>query len=60
MLGRVLCAPAKWVFRAAHLSAEPAVTEDEVLSLVDDVEEQDLIDENQKEMISNIFELRCV
>lgn len=57
VLGRVLCAPAKWVFRAAHLSAEPAVTEDEVLSLVDDVEEQDLIDENQKEMISNIFEL---
>lgn len=32
------------------------VTEEDVLELVDTAEEQDVIDENQKEMISNIFE----
>lgn len=35
---------------------EKDVTEEDVLELVDTAEEQDVIDENQKEMISNIFE----
>ena len=52
-----MCAPAKLVFKAAGLSAAPDLTEEEVMNFVDDVEEQDLIDENQKEMITNIFEL---
>lgn len=55
--GAVLTAPAKLVFRAAHLAAEPDITEEDVLDFVDDVEEQDLIDEDQKEMITNIFQL---
>lgn len=57
VLGAVVCAPAKLVFKAAGLSAAPDLTEEEVMNFVDDVEEQDLIDENQKEMITNIFEL---
>ncbi len=55
--GAVLCAPAKLIFRAAGIQAAPDITEKEVLNFVDDVEEQALIDENQKEMITNIFEL---
>ena len=35
---------------------EQDVTEEDVMELVDTAEEQDVIDENQKEMISNIFE----
>lgn len=56
-LGAALAAPAKLVFRLAHLAAEPDITEEDVLDFVDDVEEQDLIDEDQKEMITNIFQL---
>ncbi len=55
--GFVLAAPAKLLFRALGITAQPAVTEEDVLSIVDDVEEQDLIDESQRRMIANIFEL---
>lgn len=55
-LGRVLCIPAKLVFRVFGLSAEAAVTEEDLLSMVDDAEE-DVIDEERKEMIANIVEL---
>ncbi|MEI3015474.1 MAG: CBS domain-containing protein [Ruthenibacterium lactatiformans] len=57
MLGAPLAAPAKLVFKALGLSAQSDVTEEDVLSFVDDVEEHDLIDESQKKMITNIFEL---
>lgn len=56
-VGAVFTAPARLVFKLLRLSTHSDVTEEEVLSLVDDVEEQDLIDETQKEMITNIFEL---
>ena len=56
-VGLIFAAPAKLLFRAAHLSAVSDVTEEDVLSMMDDVEEQALIDETQKEMITNIFEL---
>lgn len=56
-LGRVLLLPARGVLGAAGLSARSEVTEKDVLSLVEDVEEGDLIDENQREMISGVFEL---
>ncbi len=57
LLGFLVTAPAKLLFRALKLTAQPAVTEEDVLSFVDDVEEQDLIDESQRKMIANIFEL---
>ena len=56
-IGKFFAAPAKLAFRLLHLSAAQDVTEEDLLSLVDDVEEQDLIDETQKEMIANIVEL---
>ena len=49
MLGAPLAAPAKLVFKALGLSAQSDVTEEDVLSFVDDVEEHDLIDESQEE-----------
>lgn len=52
MLGAPLAAPAKLVFKALGLSAQSDVTEEDVLSFVDDVEEHDLIDESQKKMIT--------
>ena len=57
LLGRALLLPARGVLRAAGLSARSAPTEEDVLSLVEDVEEGDLIDESQREMISGVFEL---
>ncbi len=57
VFGIPLCFPAKLLFRSAGISAQSDVTAEDVLSLVDDVEEQDLIDESQREMINNIFEL---
>lgn len=59
-IGFVVAAPARLVFRMAHLSAVTEMTEETLLSLVDDVEEQDIIDETQKEMIENIFDLNDV
>ena len=57
LLGAPLATPAKLMFGAMGLSAQPDVTEEDVLSFVDDVEERELIDESQKKMIANIFEL---
>lgn len=57
LLGTPLAAPAKLMFSAMGISAQPDVTEEDVLSYVDDVEERELIDESQKKMIANIFEL---
>ncbi len=57
IIGAVFALPARAVFAAAKLSAQSDVTEEDLLNMVDDVEEQELIDENQKEMITNIFEL---
>ncbi|MEG0395987.1 MAG: hemolysin family protein [Oscillospiraceae bacterium] len=56
-LGSFFTLPAALIFKALHFTAHANVTEQDLLSLVDDVEEQDLIDESQKEMITNIFEL---
>lgn len=44
----------------AGLSVGEPVTEEDLYELVDDADEQDLIDENQKEMINNIIELADV
>lgn len=57
LLGTPLSVPAKLMFSAMGLSAQPSVTEEDVLSYMDDVEERELIDESQKKMITNIFEL---
>ena len=57
LLGRPFLLAPRLVFKAAGLSAKAVVTEEDVLSLVDDVEEGEFIDENQKEMISGVFEL---
>ena len=56
-LGAVFTLPARLLFKALHITARANITEEALLSFVDDVEEQDLIDESQKEMITNIFEL---
>ena len=48
--------PAKAVFSAFRLKAEDEVTAQDVMDLVEDAHE-DVIDEDQKEMIENIFEL---
>ncbi len=57
VFGIPFCFPAKLVLRSAGISAQADVTAEDVLSLVDDVEEHELIDESQREMINNIFEL---
>ncbi|MDD3429111.1 MAG: hemolysin family protein [Oscillospiraceae bacterium] len=57
ILGPAVTAPVRLIFHLAKLDAASGVTEEDVLSLVDTVEEQDIIDESQKEMITNIFEL---
>lgn len=57
LIGRVFTAVPKLLFRTLRLSAAAPVTEEDILDLVDDVQEDDLIDENQKEMISAVFEL---
>ena len=41
----------------AGLGNEEQVTEEDLYEMVDDADQQDLIDENQKEMITNIFDL---
>ena len=55
-LGKIFSTPAKALFAAARLSAASPVTEEDILDLVEDVQEEGL-DENQKEMISGVFEL---
>lgn len=59
-LGSVVSWPVRAVLRTAGLSDRRDITEDEVKSFVENVEEQALIDESQKEMITNIFELSDV
>ncbi len=48
------------VFKAANLRVHEDVTEEDFLNLVDDVAEDEVIDEHQKEMITNIVELNDV
>ncbi len=45
------------ILEPAGLSSEDQVTEEDLYELMDDADEQDLIDENQREMITNIIEL---
>lgn len=59
-IGLIFSAPAQLLFSSLRLTAQSDVTEEDLLSMVDDVEEQDLIDENQKEMITNIVDLADV
>ena len=56
-LGWALSLPSQLAARIFGGQAEPVFTEEEILSAVDSAEEQDFIDETQKEMIANIFEL---
>lgn len=56
LLGRLFCLPAQGIFRALKLSAASPVTEEDILDLVEDVED-DRIDESQKDMICAVFEL---
>ena len=55
-LGKVLTAPAKLLFKMTGTTADSGVTEEELMNMVEDVEEQSLIDENQKKMIASIVE----
>lgn len=55
--GLLLSLPSLLLVKAAGPSAASDLTEEDVLSAVDTAEEQDFIDESQKEMIANIFEL---
>ena len=45
------------ILAPAGLASEEQVTEEDLYELMDDADEQDLIDENQREMITNIIEL---
>ncbi len=54
--GAILVVAVQMLVRWWKQRREQDVTEEDVLELVDTAEEQDVIDENQKEMISNIFE----
>lgn len=60
LLGTAVSLPVRAVLRTAGLSERRDITEDEVKSFVENVEEQALINESQKEMITNIFELSDV
>ena len=55
-MGKVLTAPAKLLFKMTGTTADSGVTEEELMNMVEDVEEQSLIDENQKKMIASIVE----
>ena len=54
--GAALVIGGRLLWRWWKKRCEQDVTEEDVMELVDTAEEQDVIDENQKEMISNIFE----
>ena len=58
--GAVFSAPAKLVFRLCGIQPSAPVTQEDLLNMVDESEEHDVIDEGQKEMITNIFELADV
>ena len=55
--GVQLPAPLSRLLDKAGLGNEEQVTEEDLYEMVDDADEQDLIDENQKAMITNIFDL---
>ncbi|MEG0338498.1 MAG: hemolysin family protein [Oscillospiraceae bacterium] len=57
VIGPIFTLPAKLIFKALSLEAYAPVTEKKLMSMMDDVEEQEIIDESQKEMITNIVEL---
>lgn len=57
LLGGFFAAPTKRFFSAARLTAKDPVTEEDILDLVEDVQEEAVLDDSQKEMISNVFEL---
>ena len=52
----VITAPITVIFRVFKLKTQVEATQEDVMELVEDVSE-DIIDEDQKEMIENIFEL---
>ncbi len=54
--GAIFSALPALVFKAANLRVHEDVTEEDFLNLVDDVAEDEVIDEHQKEMITNIVE----
>ena len=56
-LGLVFSLPSLLMVKVVGPKAALDITEEDVLSAVDSAEEQDVIDESQKEMIANIFEL---
>lgn len=58
--GAFFGAPAKLVFRLCGIQPAAPVTQEDLLNMVDESEEHDVIDEGQKEMITNIFELADV
>lgn len=60
LVGAVFSAPAKLVFRLCGIQPGAPVTQEDLLNMVDESEEHDVIDEGQKEMITNIFELADV
>ena len=49
--------PLSGLLDKAGIGNDEPVTEEDLYELVDDADEQDLIDESQKEMITNIFDL---
>ena len=55
--GVQLPGPLSRLLAKAGLGNTEQVTEEDLYEMVDDADEQDLIDENQKEMITNIFDL---
>ena len=60
LAGAAFDAPAKLVFRLCGIQPGAPVTQEDLLNMVDESEELDAIDEGQKEMINNIFELADV
>ena len=56
-LGRLIMLPGRLLARPKNQPAAADLTEEAVLQAVDSAEEQDVIDEDQKEMIENIFSL---
>lgn len=60
-LAKLASLPARTILHARGVASEiGSVTEEDVLDLVDSATENEFIDENQKEMIGNIFELNDV
>ncbi len=56
-IGALVAMPAVLLFKSLHLKVVEDVTEEDFLNLVDDVAQDEVINEHQKEMITNIVEL---